>query len=428
MQDALTFLEASDTLPLVDVYFVADRGTMYDPDGREGALNVALRSIRRGTRRLSGPEIDAALDRLGAELTFTGDTTSTTLHAAVIRRNLPQLLDLLAEILETPTFPAREVEQVMREVRADLIEARDDDRILAARWFRRTLFKGHPFGRPDAGTPKSLDAVNRDDVVAAWRGAATGSLRLFAAAGDITEAELNGFRDQVVGRLARVDVTPRTLPEPAAPRGRTLVIVDKPARTQTQIYIGGLGTMPRDRDHFALLVGNTIFGGTFTSRLMREVRSKRGWSYGAASRLGRDRVREAWSMWTHPAMSDAPACIALELKLLDKLLDDGVTERELSFAKSYLVRSRAFDLDTATKRLWTRIDQHLLGLPSNFQARAAERIMAVTRDEVNAALRKRLSSKNLIVSVLATASEARAAIEDAIDGLDRTVVIPYESD
>lgn len=133
-------------------------------------------------------------------------------------------------------------------------------------------------------------------------------------------------------------------------------------------------------------------------------------------------------MWTFPAAADAPACIRLQLELLRKLLDDGVTERELNFARSFLVRGQAFEVDTPTKRLWQRLDRRLLSLPANFHDRYVERLQAVTRDEVNDALRRRLSADDLLVSVVATASELRAPLEKAIPDLASTLVVPYETD
>ncbi len=423
-----TFIERSDALPLVDLYVVCETGAMHDPVGREGALHLALRTLRRGTRARSAREIDAALDRLGAELSTSVDATAATVHAAVIRRNLPALLDLFGDILNEPSFPATEFAQVAREVRADLIDSRDDDRTLAGRWFRRTLFAGHPFGRPASGTPRTLTALTREHSMRAWKRTAVGTNLLLAAAGDITDDELQAFRARILPRLPSGEAPVRDLDPPRPLRGRRLVIVDKPARSQTQIYIGNLGSHPRDRDHLALVLGNTIFGGTFTARLMREVRSKRGWSYGASSRLGRDRTREAWSMWTFPAAADAPGCVKLQLDLVRKLVEGGVTERELSFAKSFLGRSQAFDVDTPTKRLWRRLDRRLLGLPANFHDRYVERLQAVTRDEVNAALQRRLSPDDLLISVVATASELRTSLERAIPHLESTLVVPYETD
>jgi zinc protease len=209
--------------------------------------------------------------------------------------------------------------------------------------------------------------------------------------------------------------------------GRRLRIVDKPERTQTQIMIGRLGTSPADADHTALIVGNAVFGGTFTSRLMRAVRSERGWSYGASSRLGLDRTREAFNVWTFPQASDAAACAALELQLLEELYEKGITQDELTFAQSYLAKSFAFSTDTADKRLEQAVDLWLYALSPDYFSRYVQRIQHVTRDEVNAAIAKRLSPAELTLAAVATDADIGDALR-ALPGLTEVQVVPFDAD
>ncbi len=423
-----TLVEESHDVPLVELVLATRGGSAGDAIGNEGALSLAFRSLRRGAGARRAFEIDEAVDRLGSEFGASIDVSGGSIHATVIRRKLEPFLDLFADLVLRPTFPKRELEQVIRETRADIVDSRNDDRSLAARAFRRTLFAGHPYGRPAGGTLETLGALTAESAVAAYRGALVRGNLVLGAAGDITAPELARI---VADRLGGIPDGPsRALPiaEPVGPKGRHLLIVDKPARSQTQIYIGALGMHPSDRDHTALLVANTIFGGTFTARLMREVRSKRGWSYGASSRLGRDRARDAWYMWTFPAATDAAACVSLQLAMLEELLDRGVTDRELTFAKSYLTRSYAFEIDTAQKRLGQRLDEILLPLPKGYYAAHIDRVNAVTREDANAALRKRLSANNLLISIVATATEMRGPLEKAIPRLASTRVQPFDLD
>ena len=422
------FSESVHDLPLVDLYVVARTGGQHDAEGREGSLNLALRTLRRGTRRMSAHEIDAQIDRLGAELSTSVDASSALLHASVIRRNLPAFAALLGEIVGDATLPEQELSQVRREIQADLVDARDDDRTLAGRHFRRTLFAGHPFGRPNAGTIRSLDQITRADAHAAYARTFCQGNVILAGAGDVSAAEVEALAAAVRPSLSASPPPPADIAEPAPVRGRRLLIVDKPDRTQTQIFIGNLGTHPRDRDHVALHVANTIFGGTFTARLTREIRSRRGLSYGASSRLGRDRARESWSMWTFPAATDAAKCITIQLGLLERLVERGVTAREVSFARSYLTRSYAFDRDTAGKRLWQRLDVTLQDLPANYYTDYVARVNAITVDDVNAAVRRRLSAKDLLVTVVATADSLRSDLERAIPGVSDVAVVPFDRD
>lgn len=424
----LLLVEESRELPLIELTLAARTGSRWDAAGKEGALSLALRSLRRGAGARGAHAIDDELDRLGADFGTSADASSASISVTVLTRNFAPTLELLSDLVLRPHFPRDELAQVVRETRAELVDLRNDDRSLAARNFRRHLFAGHPYGRPVAGTLSSLDALTSEDALGAYGKTFTRDNLVVGASGDISRDELAKALEPLLKALPAGPGPERGIPEPTPPSGRRLVIVDKPARTQTQIYIGGMGMHPFDDDREALVVGNTIFGGTFTARLTKEVRSKRGWSYGASSRLGRDRAREAWAMWTFPAAKDAAACIALELALLEQLLDEGVTDREVSFVKSYLTRSHAFDVDTASKRLWLGLDEAVAELPRGYHTGFIDRVQSVTKDQVNAALRRRLSRDNLWVCVSATASELRGDLEKAIPGLRETLIVPFDAD
>jgi zinc protease len=425
-----TFLvEEFSTVPLVEIVFALPAGSALDPKGKEGALVLALRSLRRGAGNKSSTQLDDEIDRLGGELSTGCDALQCSLHATVISRNLEPFFALLADIAVRPTFNEEEVARVRREITAELIDARNDDRTLCGRYFRRTLFAGHPLGRPAAGTLSTVATLTRDDAQRAWSRVWSTKGLVIAAAGDITEERLSALWEKYFGDAwAPAHEKPAEVPEPKAPKKRKLIIIDKPARTQSQIMIGALGTHPRDKDHHALFVANTVFGGTFTSRLMREIRSKRGWSYGASSRLGRERIREVFSMWTFPKSSDAPACIAVELQLLEALHKDGITARELSFAKKYLKESAVFDTDTASKRLAQRLDETCGDMPKGYHDKFIAKIQEVTLDQCKRAVRARIDPDNLILCVTATASDLRAQLEEAIPNLDSTTVIPFDRD
>jgi zinc protease len=218
------------------------------------------------------------------------------------------------------------------------------------------------------------------------------------------------------------------VPEPTTSPGRRLVLVDKPERTQTQILIGGLGTHPRDDDHMAFHVANTIFGGTFTARMTRAIRSERGWSYGAYSSLPIDRHRRSFSMWTFPKAVDAGDCIRLELDMLHEWRDQGVTPEELEWAKSYLVRSHAFSVDTAAKRVSLSLDELIYELPDDYYRNYVERIQAVTLEQANQAVRQRVPEEDLLITVVGTESEIGGAVRDAVLDLGSVEVIPFDAE
>ncbi|MFO0556054.1 MAG: pitrilysin family protein [Polyangiaceae bacterium] len=420
------FVERSAKLPVVSIALGFRSGSSQDPPGLEGLARTTARMLRRGCRGMTADEIEDTIDSLGGEFGADAMPSATTLHAEVISRKLGSYLDVVSRLLGEPTFAEDELGRLLREAKAELVDARDSDRTLASRAFRRTLFEGHPYGRRVAGSLTSLDAIKVEHVWDFYRRHYTQANAVVAVSGDITESGAHELAARLVGGLPAGEPIPQDIPDPTPAPGRRLVLVDKPERTQTEMVMGWTGTDARDDDHVAWLVGNTGFSGMFTSRLMQEVRAKRGWSYGASSRVGFDRHRDAFTMWTAPSATDAPPCLELELELLANLRESGLTPDELAFTKSYLKRSHAFEVDTPRKRVHQPFEEALFDLPEGYHARYLARVGDLTLEEVNAALAKRTPCDDLVIAVVATESETGDALRARIPNLTRATVAPFD--
>jgi zinc protease len=424
------FVEPSTALPIVSVVLAFASGSSHDPPGKEGLARITARMLRRGAEGMSSQTIEESVDALGAELGADTSVSAISVHVEVIKRNVDAMIDLIAKVISRPAFPQDELSRLLREAEAEIIESRDSDQLLASRAFRRALFAGHPYGRRGAGTIPTLATITRDDVQAFYRAHYTRANAFVAISGDVTVAEGNALAERLIAGLPEGQLAPQVVPPPPAKPGQHLILVDKADRTQTQLVIGGLGTDARDADHVPLLVAATVFGGTFSSRLMQEIRAKRGWSYGASARVGFDRQRDAFTMWTAPSITDVAACLTLELDLLHKLREDGVTDDELSFVKGYLTRSHAFEIDTARKRVHQRLDAALFDLPEAYHAKYLERVGAVDREAANAAVRLRMSEDDLVMALVGSAEVLRGPIEEAIAASGRTLasvtVVPFD--
>ena len=423
---AKLFLEPSSVLPLLSIVLAFRTGSAHDPPGKEGLSRVTARMLRRGSAGMDAMETERAIDRLGGEVSFEVAISSTAIGAQVLARNATPFVDLLAKMVASPTFDEGELARLLRETRAELLESLDNDRGLADRFFRKKLFGRHGYGRTSRGTAASISAIDRAAVQAHHKKHYVRDNAIVAMSGDVEPAFAERLAKIIVDALPRGSAPGEVLSDPEPMTGRQLVFVDKPDRTQTQILIGSLGTSAHDPDHVPLVVANNIFGGTFTSRLTREVRGKRGWSYGASSRLGVDRKRHSFAMWTFPAATDAAACIALEISLLEKLLEGGVTDREIKFMQRYISRSWAFEIDTAQKRVHQALDVEILGLPRDYYAQYLEHVAAVTAESANAALRARIDPKNLVIAVVGTASTTLDAVKAKIPSLASDEVVAYD--
>jgi len=421
-------VETSHDLPLVAVSVALRMGALEDPADAEGSVRLLGRLMRRSAGGRSAEANDALIEGMGAALGADVTQSTVSFHGSVITRSLDRFGEFLIDALARPALPEDELARLKRETLAELMETLDDDRSLARRWFRKTIFAGHPYGRSAGGTKAGIEHATLDGLRALYRRLVVPENLVVALAGDVTPERAARFATELASALKRGERLVDRTPDPTVRAGRHLVVVDKPERTQTQIIIGGLGSHPADPDHFALSVANTAFGGTFTARLMQEVRVKRGWSYGAYSSLPFDRRRQAFSMWTFPKASDAAACIALELDMLEKLRRDGLKKSELAWAKRYLMRSHAFAIDTAGKRVGLKLDSTLYDLPAGYFDNYTENLRAVTLEQANQALRERLSDENLLVTLVGTEAVVGKDVREAIPRLATSDVVRYDAE
>ncbi len=371
--------------------------------------------------------IDTRIDSLGASLGADVAHSTIVFQATVISRSLNAFVDLLLDVLARPGLATAELERLQRETLAELKDSLDDDRSLARRFFRRRFFGAHPYGRSVSGTSKTVPEITSADIQSVFERSFVRDNLVFAFSGDLDAPRASQIAQRISDALPSGAAPVDDTPEPVAVPGRRLVIVDKPERTQTQILIGCLGSHTRDEDHVALLVANTIFGGTFTARMTQEVRSKRGWSYGAYSNMPFDRRRQSFSMWTFPKADDAGPCLELELEMLHELREKGVTKAELSWAKRYMVRSHCFAIDTAAKRVGLELDQTLYDLPQAYYAHYLERVQSVTLEQVNLAVQRRLSEENLLITVVGTEASIGTSVRQAVSNLASTEVVAFDS-
>lgn len=419
-------VESSAALPLVAFSVTLQAGCLYEPAGHEGLARICARMLRRGAGELSAEDIEQRADALGAEIGTGVGLGASTLSCEVLSRNLDEAVDLVAELLGAPRFDEDELGRLVRQSQAELVRSRDEDSLLCSRALRRHLFDGHPHGRRAHGSMTGLARVDVDATRRFHRERFRRGGAIVAFAGDVESARAETLAERLLARLPESLPEPYPAAEPDPPSGRRLVIVDKPGRTQAQMAIGTLGTHPRDADHVPLIVANTVFGGTFTSRLVQEIRSQRGWSYATSSHLTSSRVREAFSIWAGPAIEHAGPCLGLALELFERFVEEGIDAEELAFCQSYLRRSWAFEIDTAKKRLQQRIERRLLDLPEDYHERFVARVEATTVETANAAIRSRLSPRDLWISVVASEERLGATLEDAAGPLAEHVVDPYD--
>ena len=315
----MILVEENHDLPLVRVQVAVRIGAGDDDAGNDGLTNFASELMARG----AGGR-DARRDRRGLRRARhqprrrRATTTASPSNLAVLKEKLEPALVLLADVLLRPDFPRDEADKLKRELLAQLDELRDDDGSLVRRFFTRALYGAHPYGRTVIGTEASIKRLSLDGARAWHRKTICGAQLIFGIAGDVDGNDAAAAIARVFAALpAGGGGEPTSRPDVARRTGLRLTLVDKPERTQSQILIGQPAPRWQHPDFLALQVATTAFGGTFTARLMDEVRSKRGLSYGASARVGQGRGAKALVAHVFPSLEQTPETLALVLRAVD---------------------------------------------------------------------------------------------------------------
>jgi len=386
------------------------QGSLADPPGKAGRAWLTAQMILRGAEGLSRRDISTTIEGLGSVCDLSVGRDHTMLWADALTRNREALLECLDQVLSAPTFPEAELDKLKRETLAELESVRDDDASLGLRFFVRALYGGHPYGRPLKGTERSLPTLTREDLVACFRGWAKAGA-LVGQSGDVDlesgEALAQRLTRHLPDQAADAPAIPSFSPPPGL-GGWKVVLVDKPERTQTQVFMGHVALSGQGAHHpdwTALQVGQTPFGGTFTSRLSHEIREKRGWSYGAWSQVTADQRLGTFMMRFYPATKDTLPALQLTDELLRAYLEEGPTDAELDAAQANLQNSFVFTVDTAARRLSELISTRLLGHPDAWLDDTVNRLRQVSHADAIRAMRAHVTPDDLVVTVVCTARE-----------------------
>jgi zinc protease len=308
-----------------------------------------------------------------------------------------------------------------------LDDLRDDDAALAQRFHDRLALPGHPYGRSSVGTAASLSSLTVADVED-WiaRNVVRDNL-LLGFGGDIDAARARGLAEVAFAAAPdRPAAPPPVFPPLAIEPGRRTYVVDKPARSQTQILLGHPGPAMIDPDFVTLQVAGGAFGGSFTARLMQEVRVKRGWSYGASFGAVRTRGGHLFRLRCAPAAEQTADTLALVLRLWDEVVSGGLTDDEINHSRSYIEGGYAFDTETAGNRLEQKIGLITLGLPADALTRFIPRLRAVDTALANDAVRRFWHPESAVTVLVATAEDMLPRLAGLPVG--DIVVVPYDED
>jgi zinc protease len=364
-------------VPLAAVRVVLRGGAALDPAGRSGLAHLAALTARRGTRRRTGRQIDLEVESLGAELGAGVDEDATYLGLSAPAEVLPRCLDILADVVAAPTFPAAEVDRLRRREIASLAHDLDEPALVADRAMLQAAFGDHPYGHPPEGKVKHLQATRRADVVRFHARAYRAAGALLVVVGKVSADEVLALARRRFGAWRGPGGADGPLAAPAPPRAAVLV-VDKPDVTQSQVRVASAGFPRKSPDYFPGIVASALLGGGFTSRLMEAIRVNRGLSYGVRSRFATSAAGGIFFVSTFTKVETTAEIVQVTLDETARFCDAGPTGEEIERTRSYLCGLYPLSLETHDQLAEKLAELELYDLPDDDVSAFRERVRAVT--------------------------------------------------
>ncbi len=399
-QGAKVYFVESRELPILDIAVDFPAGSARDPAGKSGLAQLTHGLLDQGAGGLSDTAIAHRLADVGAVLSgrFDRDRGGVTLRTLSSAAEKNKALDLFAQVLQRPDFPRAVVEREKQRLIASIREAEADPGEVAGKAFYRALYGAHPYAPDEAGDPAAIARLTRNDLRTFYRVHYSAPNAVISLMGDIPRAEAEAIAQRLAAGLARGAPLP-ALPKPAPAAASDTRIAHPSA--QSHVLVGTVGVARNDPDFFPLFVGNYVLGGGgFDSRLLREVRDKRGYAYSAYSYFLPMMEAGPFQLGLQTQREQTDAALKVAQDTLRQFIADGPSEAELVQAKSNLAGGFPLRIDSNRKILDYLSVIGFYKLPLDYLDTWVDQVNAVDVAAVKQAFARRIDPDKLVTVVV----------------------------
>ncbi|MCA8867033.1 MAG: insulinase family protein [Rhodobacteraceae bacterium] len=392
------WLVEEHSIPFIALEIRFKGGTSLDLTGKRGATYMMSGLLEEGAGDLDAAAYLKAREELAASFSFDAHGDAVSVSAQFLTENRAQAEELLRKALQQPRFDQAALDRVRAQVVSIIAGNQKDPNQIASDTFDKLAYGDHPYGTPSTGDVDSVNRLNREDMITAYRNALARDRVYVAAVGDISAEQLGVMLDNLLGAL----------PETGAPmpeRAKLLLtggltVVDLPTPQSVAVF-GHAGIRRTDPDFFTAYVMNQVLGANgFTSRLANEVREKRGLTYGVYTYLASYDLADLYLGSVASANDRIAEAIAVIRDEWRKMAEDGITAEELEAAKRYLTGAYPLRFDGNARIAGILANMQLDDLPASYLKTRNDKVNAVTLEDVRRVAKRLMRPEDLRVVVV----------------------------
>jgi len=390
--------------PTISLQGLVRAGGIYDPPPKSGLAGFTAAMLDQGTSKRSALEIAEAIEGAGARLGIDGGAETVSISATMLSADLPTVLDVLADVLQHPAFPADKMEKIRAERITDYQIAENSTSSVAARRANRLLYpEGHPYHLYPLGSDSTLRAITREDLAAFYASHYGPNQTILVLVGDVDPKRATELVRAAFGSWRKLDHAPAfAVPSAPAPATTQELRVPMRGKSQTDVVYAVPGIPRTAPDYDAAMVMNYILGGgSLSSRLMTRLRDEEGLVYGVYSSFAAGIGAGPLSIRAGTNPANADRAVASILDQVRRMAEEGPTDAEMEDAKDYLTGVFPVRLETNAGVAGQLLSAELYGLGLDYIERYTSIVRGVTREAAAAAARAYLKPKSGYALVVA---------------------------
>ena len=378
-------------------------GAVDEPAEQAGLASFAASCLMRGTERRTFQQIYEEIESIGASVDVGSGLYTSGFGAKSLAEDMPTVIDVLADVLQHPVFPAAEVEKERGEILTELEERAHDTRRMAGLTFRKLLYPaGHPYGRSTTGYIETIQSVTRDDLENFYRAHLGTKGMLVVIVGAVKAKAAFEAWERAFGSWHGADAQAHREPVPPVPRLEEArrEFAPVPGKTQSDFILGFVGPARTDPDFWDANLGNTVLGVFgLMGRLGTNVRDKLGLAYYSYSRVEGGVGAGPWSLVAGVNPTNVERAVEAMRVEIRRIRDKVVSSKDLADNKAFVTGTLPLRLETNDGVAGTLLDMEFFGLGLDYLERYKDMIYAITPKRIQAATQKYLDPDHYALAV-----------------------------
>ncbi|MFT7823888.1 MAG: pitrilysin family protein [Sulfurimonas sp.] len=395
--------EGGDFVPIVSMQLVFT-GAGHLSNTKDGIADMSAKLLNEGTKKDGSVGFATKLDARAVDIHCGAGRESFVIEVSSLKSEFGYAMERLKELLQDPNYTGEAFEQVKRQKIGWLHQKESDFDYISATTLRAELFKGTALARPYNGTLESIEKITLDDLKT-FIGEHIGYNNAIAVVGgDISIEEAKKYSEEVLSLLPKVEAKEIT-PLQASDK-RTTVYSDEETQ-QAYIYFGApFDYSYKEEDQYKAKIAEYLLGGGgFGTRMMEEIRVKRGLTYGVYASLRRTKSVSYMSGYLQTKLATQEEAKKLIQEVVDEFVAKGITEEELERAKKFLVGSEPLRTEALSQRLHRAYNEFYYKRPLGFSKEQLKKLEAVTLEEMNAFIVSHKELSNITFSIVTKKNE-----------------------